>query len=527
MPTPRPMNAYRILVLGAAFVAWVQFARLPLEEQVTFVPDDGFYYLNVGANRASIGVWSFDHGISKTTGFHLLHAHVCALLAPLFSIDDTHALLGVHTLIAYALTAYAALLLGQLAASAFGLGALPGALIALGTGAALSCPRMLMEWPWVLSLYAIFLNAAARARWRTACVAAFILPLARSDAIVAVLATLIVFAGATWRRERKLRSLQPAAVCAASCVAGVVAVSAFVFVQSGYFVQGNARMKAFLSGRGVSPGRIVGVVTRAFAPAFWQIETPRAFGATLFWAETLFFGVLVVGVGIALHLRRSTPHVRPVITPALEDRLAFEGRVVLVAAIASTVATTTLYALKVRAVMPWYCVYTIGPAALALGAGSAWLCRGRALAAGFGAAACMMAIGIGMARVPIWPHQSSALAGGQWLREHPELAPGAAINAGIAGYFSDSKVVNLDGLVNDDIHPYYFAKKVECYLVDKRINVIIDQDCTGRPDAQLSSQEDFSAATSTMVDFGRTAGEPHCDVRAWRVDRSVYSATCP
>src|SRR5689334_4901948 len=124
MSMPQAMRLFRVLVIGALAAAWLQFAGLPVEEQVIFVPDDGFYYLNVGANRAAIGIWSFDHGISRTTGFHLLHAQVCALLAPLFSIERTQLLLSVHTLLAYALTAMAALILGRLAARAFGPAAL-------------------------------------------------------------------------------------------------------------------------------------------------------------------------------------------------------------------------------------------------------------------------------------------------------------------------------------------------------------------------------------------------------------------
>lgn len=512
---PWAMRAYRILVVVALFAAWVQFATLPIEEQVTFVPDDGFYYLNLGANRASLGIWSFDHGISRTTGFHLLHAHVCALLAPFFSFEHAHALLGVHSLIAYALTAVAALTLGKLAADAFGVGALPGVVVVLATGATLSCPRMMMEWPYVLALYALLLSAAARERWRAAWLCAFVLPIARTDAIVAVVATLAVMVFISWSRERSSRLVRPAALCLASCVAGASVVSAFVFVQSGFFVQGNARMKA-LSGRRILPGRIAGVVTRALTPAFWQIETPRP------WVEALFVVVLVVGVVLVLYLRSRSPS-----PPASEAQPSRRDRsAILLAAVAAAMATTALYAWKVSAVMPWYCVYAIAPVALAAGAASAKLCRGRGLAAGFGVSVVAIGIALAMARVPIWPHQSRALAGAEWIRKNPTFAPGGAFNAGIVGYFSDSMVVNLDGLVNDDIQPYYFANRVECYLVDQRINVIIDQDCTGRPEPQLSSQKDFPTATSTVVDFGRTAGEPRCDVRAWSVHRSSLVATC-
>ncbi|MCL2776398.1 MAG: hypothetical protein FWD73_00230 [Polyangiaceae bacterium] len=500
---------FRALVVTALLLAWVQFARMPVDEQVTFVPDDGFYYLNLGANRAAIGAWSFDNGISTTTGFHLLHAHVAALLAPLFSIEQTHRLLVVHTFLAYALTAAAAWMLGTLASDRFGEGALPGVLVVCTTGAALSCPRMLMEWPYVFALYAAFLSSVSRGNWKRAWMCAFLLPIARTDAVVPVVLTLAVFLIASWRQDRSWRLARPAVIGTVASVAGVGVVSAFVYLHSGFFVQANARMKAHWSASGVAPGRILGVVTRAFAPAFWQIETPRT------WAIALFLSLVVVGVVLARWLRRPSER-----APAL----GIDARHLLVASLIALGGITVIYMQKVSAVMPWYCIYAMVPAALCAGAASCRVCRGRGLAVGFGVAVAVIALALWMTRIPIWPHQSRAVAGGAWLRAHPEFAPGAAWNAGIAGYFSGSRIVNIDGLVNDDIHPYIFAGRVDCYLVEKGINVIVDQDCTGRPDAELESLREFPS--DTLVDFGRAAGESRCDVRAWRIDRSLLAKRC-
>jgi len=59
------------------------------------------------------------------------------------------------------------------------------------------------------------------------------------------------------------------------------------------------------------------------------------------------------------------------------------------------------------------------------------------------------------------------------------IPPGARIgcfNAGIPAYFSDRFIINLDGLVNHAIHPYYLNRNVDEYLRLNRIDYICDED---------------------------------------------------
>jgi len=44
--------------------------------RITYIPDDGFYYLTLSKNYLKYFTWTFDSGITKTTGFHLLYAYV-------------------------------------------------------------------------------------------------------------------------------------------------------------------------------------------------------------------------------------------------------------------------------------------------------------------------------------------------------------------------------------------------------------------------------------------------------------------
>jgi hypothetical protein len=61
-----------------------------------------------------------------------------------------------------------------------------------------------------------------------------------------------------------------------------------------------------------------------------------------------------------------------------------------------------------------------------------------------------------------------------------QLVPGdqtiGCFNAGIPAYFSARKIVNLDGLVNNTVFPYYQRDQFDQYLRDTAIGYIADED---------------------------------------------------
>jgi hypothetical protein len=107
--------------------------------------------------------------------------------------------------------------------------------------------------------------------------------------------------------------------------------------------------------------------------------------------------------------------------------------------------------------------------------------RGAAVAALYTAVALSLAALLGPHQQASWrapsPHRVQQLEAARWLEQHtaPEARVGS-FNAGILGYFSGRRVVNLDGAVNADAYharrrgrlmDYVLAKQLE-YLVDWR-----------------------------------------------------------
>jgi hypothetical protein len=74
--------------------------------------------------------------------------------------------------------------------------------------------------------------------------------------------------------------------------------------------------------------------------------------------------------------------------------------------------------------------------------------------------------------------------------------PGARIgcfNAGIPGYYSHRRIINLDGLVNNAIVPYWRTKTFNRYLVDAHISAIYDENLS------LSRAKQFSGAFPNLA----------------------------
>src|ERR671918_263511 len=59
------LSVFNLLILAA-----------PEITQVQFTPDDGYYYLALARNFIRFGEWTFDGGISLTSGFHLMQAYL-------------------------------------------------------------------------------------------------------------------------------------------------------------------------------------------------------------------------------------------------------------------------------------------------------------------------------------------------------------------------------------------------------------------------------------------------------------------
>jgi hypothetical protein len=66
--------------LGNLILFDILILASPAMVQVAYTPDDGYYYLVLVRNFVHMHVWTFDLGVSRTSGFHPLFAYLLAVL---------------------------------------------------------------------------------------------------------------------------------------------------------------------------------------------------------------------------------------------------------------------------------------------------------------------------------------------------------------------------------------------------------------------------------------------------------------
>ena len=353
-----PRRSPAALAVIAALVALAAAASLrvvagaiadPPAHRVQFQADDGFYYLTLARHFATQGRWTFDGGVSLTTGFHLLHAYALASVFRLFRP-------GVEGFVRAALVLSWLALVPALAAAAVFCErsrSIPAALLVLVLLASRNTSLNaigLMEWPWVVSIAACYVAAVAAfaARGSGAALAAtaafgFLASLARTDAGLLPAAILVgalvagPLCGAEVRRWR---------VAAAAGLAGAVAGLGGVFVHnaivSGQMVQSSVLMKRlWLAEQGWS---IVPLYTRLVS----------LFGPV----DRLTKGTCaIVGVGVAAAIGGS-----------LRGRSARSAGTlaIWIGCVAAVVGYVAFYAINVTTFQPWYTANLVVPLFLAI-----------------------------------------------------------------------------------------------------------------------------------------------------------------
>ncbi|WP_394846923.1 hypothetical protein LZC95_05580 [Pendulispora brunnea] len=500
------------LGLGVLQLAcFVRFCRLPFDEKLARVPDDGFYYLNLARNFALRGDWSFDGGVSHTTGFHPIHAFVASFIARL--VEDGNLLLVIHGALGCLLTLLAAHCV--LSVFAHDVGASCGVLFVFAGGACLSCPLMAMEWPYVVAIHGALLWLVLREHTLAAFVAGTLAVLARIDAVIPTAFTALGVVAWTIHHGLRRRPVRPdRAQTAVAAFAGALftffGYGAYLWMSTGYFFQGSARMKShWASLQGFEPVRLLALPWRAVPFGWWLVEN-RAPVVT-----AIGIGVCIVAAAIgARDLRRTRVPAPPV------DSLP------MWMAVPALLGTYAVYAARLSSSQPWYTAHFVVPIAVLVGMGARALFRATPARVPCAALVILGALSFVATRTAIWPHQRLLAAAGEWIRASGKLV--VSYNAGILGYVSDSHVVNLDGLVNDDIHPYIFDGTAACYIEKIAVDTFVDTDCSGRADRDLDRIKDdlFGDATQRERTFGRDPEETMCVVAAWHLDRDKLHEAC-
>jgi hypothetical protein len=252
----------------------------------------------------------------------------------------------------------------------------------------------------------------------------------------------------------------------AGSVVGLLLVLGHTYLSSGHFVQSSAIVKRrwssldkdYFSSRG-DPSQID---SGAISPLLEGSDGgqrlarhPHAKRWVPYVAGGAFLLMAMTGAGLSKLRRR----------PAIAIVCAMGGVVI---------GYIALYAYD-GAVQPWYFADYIVPYSII--AASAFAIPGKAWRAVSTVALAVLlwrASPVRRATTPMWPQQVGFYEAGIFLRQHPELKPVGAWNAGIDSYAAGGGVINVDGLVNDDAAQYVLSNSLKNYLAERHIDRVID-----------------------------------------------------
>jgi hypothetical protein len=422
------------------------------ESIVQAIPDDAFYYLVLAKHFAESHVWTFD-GVHPATGFHLLWAY---MLAAFYHVWPDATLLRAFVFgsavacFCHGAAAYVvARRLSQVVPSS---AAVAATIMVFCVGNIPATGAFCMETPLLLLAASLTCAALVSEAPVSRGAAALLLVLGtigsfcRTDYVV--LPAAFAIAQALLVRPRSWRGMMSTrgAICLEGALVGLALLAAHTYTISGSLVQSSAATKmrwSSILGHDVRPalaalGRVLDttLIPRSVLTAIW---VACACACLAFWL-------------------------------ARKDRVRMQ---LALAGSLAGVAYVFAYAHNAAATQPWYAssfaipllmVLTVVLASVPRGAWA--VLGGTIIVAGFSQ--------LTRHDQAQWPHQRAPMLGGQVLAQaqYPERT--GAWNAGVLSYFAGGRIVNLDGLVNDDVLDFARRNELLAYLARENIQRIAD-----------------------------------------------------
>lgn len=452
-----------LLVLGNLLVFDIAILLSDESLRVQFMPDDAYYYLQLSKSFASLGRWTFDSGVSLTSGFHPLLAYFLALLYKIFTP-------GVETFVFYSMML--SVFLSVLTAFLIWLEVIrDGHVISLIVFSILVGAQGFvfnsvsgMEWSLVVflgTLYCItFLRADTPRSGTVLFLLGGLLSLARTDSGLLPLSIFLASVLVTKRMAHPLVRLSAAGLTGSVLAVGMTFLHNFVL--TGEMIQSSAKIKLWWSR--FDPYR-VNILARTLGV---DIYLPN--GRGYLPALNLTFGLIGLCTLVIIWRWSELTQKYPRTFALFLSSLFCAG------------LYPVLY-LQAGVIQNWYTANLQIPTFVIL-SGVLWYLQAHrrlnpamllliASLTGFHLLVNILSIYPPAAHAP-WPHQQSMLAAGRYLHSHPLDGKVGAWNAGIIGYYEGGHVINLDGLVNNDVIPYIVQNQLPAYLEKTGIAYVID-----------------------------------------------------
>lgn len=459
-----------LLVILHLVIFDLRIITAPETLRVQYVPDDGYYYLSLSRNFSQMGFWTFDSGVSTATGFHPLFAYLLSTLYTIVRPTTEGFVLwaaGISSLITLAVTLIA-WIWGLQQDKPFFLILLP---LLISSRNYTYNSFSVTEWPLVVLFASVYVIVFARA-YKNSQERAFPLfiigllgSLSRSDFGLLPLSLCVVSIVLGIFNRNRNGVLTSLAGLIGACL-GVLIIFAHNYIFSGTFLQSSAQMKAHW-------GSVKGVS---------YINTIR-----------LIFDLISLDTFVALIALPITTRIVSTLSRKNQDipsrcnkvRESPPQLIFITSAILCITGYVLFYARNSMGLQAWYSANLIVPLFITLlifviyfddvikGDYRRFIRIGISIIVLGSTVRNIAAIHDDLSHSP-WPHQQFMLEAGRYLEQRELDGKVASWNAGIIGYYQGGTVINIDGLVNDDIYDYAVDNRLPSYLSQQNVRYIID-----------------------------------------------------
>jgi hypothetical protein len=451
----------------------------PDKLRVQFVSDDAYYYLQLAKNFVKFGYWTFDSGLSVASGFHPLLAYLLVLIYKVFQPST-----GMFVVMDVALSSGLTLLLVSWVwvKSVAQRNTLFLIFLTLCVGARSFVFNSVsgVEWPLVIILSYLyctvfFETVDSSKKFAGMFIIGLFLSLARTDTGLFPFA---LFLGSLVLSLSKSDKYRAALISSLSGLAGAITGLCLAFLNTymftGNFIQSSARMKFYWSQFGSSPLGLTLTLPFRDIGFDYYFDNHNKF---IYGIPFLFLYILLV----LFVLQRRNPHIE--LSDLRKDHQTFRETALFIASLICVSSYIFIYIFD-GVIQNWYTANFILPIfILSVGIADYLQQSSRIkinLAMIFFSSLTLITVALNLLwTYPItehapWPHQQVMLEAGEYLNQHPLDGRVGAWNAGIIGYYQGGTVVNIDGLVNEDIYPYAVGNNLPTYLKEKDIKYIVD-----------------------------------------------------
>lgn len=446
---------YILLLSLSAFIFFS--LRVIISDDVTkaeYIGDDSYYYLNLARNFFEQGNWSFDKYGTPATGLHLLNAYFVFVVYSVFGENALTVLPFIYLLISLSIIFF---VIKNLKKDSI---AILIVAVLISSFATYINVVSFMEWLWVvlfsILIFRNFPDVSARKLFFLGLGGT----LARSDFVI-FLSAFFLYA-VFKRRENVLKSF-------AMISGGALGVAIYTFHNywiSGSFLQSSAEIKLHRSLLlGVNPFPFWLQTLRNFIgfPRLNLFDNREA--RILFYNIALVLLVLLSLIIIAYALRNRR---------AVYERLfpLFQKQEFAISLII-LFFYSLFYSFNSFGMQIWYSAVMIVPLSIIIY--HLLLALKKEHAVLLLSSVVLFNLFVSVFMKPFNYEQKNAVEYAECLNNNFETDKYifGAWDSGIVGYYLNSRVVNLDGLVNSEIVPYLKSDRLIDYLKKKKIDFLL------------------------------------------------------